>query len=65
MGAEGAGWTAQERGRTTLDGEGRGPGDGGERGMRERSNSGWKSRSIRDVTPIAHNGCRPPKRRRV
>jgi small subunit ribosomal protein S11 len=42
-----------------------GPGSGRESAVRALAASGIEVRSIRDVTPIPHNGCRPPKRRRV
>jgi small subunit ribosomal protein S11 len=43
----------------------KGPGAGRDSAIRSISNSGIKVKSIRDVTPVPHNGCRPPKRRRV
>jgi small subunit ribosomal protein S11 len=43
----------------------KGPGSGRESAIRALSSSGLEIRSIKDVTPIPHNGCRPPKRRRV
>jgi len=43
----------------------KGPGSGREAAMRAVNNAGFKVNFIRDVTPIPHNGCRPPKRRRV
>jgi len=43
----------------------KGPGAGRESALRAIANSGLKITQIRDVTPIPHNGCRPPKRRRV
>ncbi len=43
----------------------KGPGAGRDSAIRAVSNSGIKVKSIRDVTPVPHNGCRPPKRRRV
>ncbi|MCB9665471.1 MAG: 30S ribosomal protein S11 [Alphaproteobacteria bacterium] len=43
----------------------KGPGTGRESALRAIANSGLKITLIRDVTPIAHNGCRPPKKRRV
>lgn len=43
----------------------KGPGPGRETSIRALVNSGLKIRSLRDVTPLPHNGCRPPKRRRV
>jgi small subunit ribosomal protein S11 len=43
----------------------KGPGSGRESAIRALSTAGLEVKSIRDVTPIPHNGCRPPKRRRV
>ena len=43
----------------------KGPGSGRESAIRTISNSGIEVLSIKDITPIPHNGCRPPKRRRV
>ena len=43
----------------------KGPGSGRESAVRALQNAGIEVKSIRDVTPIPHNGCRPPKRRRV
>ena len=43
----------------------KGPGSGRESALRAVSNSGIKVNVIRDVTPVPHNGCRPPKRRRI
>ena len=43
----------------------KGPGSGREAAMRAINNAGFKVSFIRDITPIPHNGCRPPKRRRV
>ena len=48
-----------------LEVEVRGPGSGRESALRALAAIGFNITSIRDVTPIAHNGCRPPKRRRV
>jgi small subunit ribosomal protein S11 len=42
-----------------------GPGSGREAALRALHSAGFKITSIRDVTPVPHNGCRPPKRRRV
>src|SRR5437762_1743991 len=42
-----------------------GPGSGRESAIQALASAGWQIRSIRDVTPIPHNGCRPPKKRRV
>ena len=65
MAAEDAGKKAQEHGMKTLEGEVQGPGSGRESALRALSSVGLVVTSIRDVTPMAHNGCRPPKRRRV
>ena len=63
--AEDAGKKAQEHGMRTLDVEVQGPGSGRESALRALSAIGFTITAIRDVTPIPHNGCRPPKRRRV
>jgi small subunit ribosomal protein S11 len=63
--AEDAGRKAMEHGMRTLDIEGKGPGSGRESALRALQAVGFAITSIRDVTPIPHNGCRPPKRRRV
>jgi len=63
--AEDAGRKAQEHGVTTLEVEIRGPGSGRESALRALQAVGFTITSIREVTPIPHNGCRPPKRRRV
>ncbi|MEX2520924.1 MAG: 30S ribosomal protein S11 [Paracoccaceae bacterium] len=63
--AEDAGKKAQEHGMRTLEVEVQGPGGGRESALRALQTAGFTVTSIRDVTPIAHNGCRPPKRRRV
>ena len=60
-----AGRRAQEHGMRTLEIEVRGPGAGRESALRALQSVGFTITSIRDVTPIPHNGCRPPKRRRV
>ena len=65
MAAEDAGRKAQEHGMRTLDVEVQGPGSGRESALRALQAVGFTVTAIRDVTPIAHNGCRPPKRRRV
>ena len=65
MAAEDAGQKAQEHGVKTLEVEVQGPGSGRESALRALAAIGFNITSIRDVTPIAHNGCRPPKRRRV
>ena len=63
--AEDAGRKAQEHGMKTLEVEVKGPGSGRESALRALQSVGFAITSIRDVTPIPHNGCRPPKRRRV
>jgi small subunit ribosomal protein S11 len=65
MAAEDVGKKAQEHGMKTLEVEVRGPGSGRESALRALQAVGFQITSIRDVTPIPHNGCRPPKRRRV
>src|SRR5687768_17676872 len=63
--AEDAGKKAAEHGMKNLEIEVRGPGSGRESALRALQASGFTIISIRDVTPIPHNGCRPRKRRRV
>jgi small subunit ribosomal protein S11 len=63
--AEQAGRKAMEHGMRTLEVEVRGPGSGRESALRSLQSVGFTITSIRDVTPIPHNGCRPRKRRRV
>jgi len=63
--AETAAQKAQEHGMRTLEVEVSGPGSGRESALRALQAAGFTITSIRDVTPIPHNGCRPPKRRRV
>lgn len=63
--AEAAARRAQENGMRTVGIYVKGPGAGRESAMRAISAAGFKVAFIRDVTPIPHNGCRPPKRRRV
>ena len=63
--AGGAGRKAKDHGVKTLEVEVRGPGSGRESALRALQAAGFTITSIRDVTPIPHNGCRPPKRRRV
>jgi len=63
--AEKAGEIAQGFGMKNLDVEIKGPGPGRESAVRALNNLGFKINNITDVTPIPHNGCRPPKRRRV
>ncbi|MCP4385758.1 MAG: 30S ribosomal protein S11 [Hyphomicrobiales bacterium] len=65
MAAEDAGRKAAEHGVKTLEVEVSGPGSGRESALRALQSGGFTITSIRDVTPIAHNGCRPRKRRRV
>jgi small subunit ribosomal protein S11 len=65
LAAEDAGKKAQEHGMRSLDVHIQGPGSGRESALRALSSLGMTVTSIKDVTPIAHNGCRPPKRRRV
>src|SRR5213083_1844429 len=56
---------AQEHGIRSVDVKVKGPGAGRESAIRALAASGLDIKSIKDVTPIPHNGCRPPKRRRV
>lgn len=63
--AEVAGRAAQEHGVKVVEVEVKGPGSGRESALRALQSIGFIITSIRDVTPIPHNGCRPPKRRRV
>ena len=65
MAAEDVGAKAKEHGVEILDVLVKGPGAGRESALRALSSAGFTITSIRDVTPIPHNGCRPPKRRRV
>ena len=65
MAAEEAGKKAAEHGMKSLDVQVRGPGSGRESALRALQSVGFNVTSIRDVTPIPHNGCRPRKRRRV
>ncbi|MEL7303274.1 MAG: 30S ribosomal protein S11, partial [Pseudomonadota bacterium] len=65
MAAEDAGKKAAEHGMRTLEVEVCGPGSGRESALRALSAAGFQITSIRDVTPIPHNGCRARKRRRV
>ncbi len=65
LAAEDAGRKAMEHGMKTLEVEVQGPGSGRESALRALAALGLTITSIRDVTPIPHNGCRPPKRRRV
>ena len=63
--AEKAGNTAKEFGMINLDVKVRGPGGGRESAIRSLHSCGLKIKSITDVTPLPHNGCRPSKKRRV
>ena len=65
LAAEDAAKKAQEHGMRTLEVEVAGPGSGRESALRSLQSAGFTITSIRDVTPIPHNGCRPRKRRRV
>ena len=65
MAGEDAGKKAMEHGMKTLEVEVKGPGAGRESALRALQAVGFTITSIRDVTPIPHNGCRPRKRRRV
>jgi len=65
MAAEDAGRKAAEHGVKTLEVNVSGPGSGRESALRALQAVGMTITTIRDVTPIPHNGCRPPKRRRV
>ena len=56
---------AREAGMRTLEVNVKGPGSGRDSAIRALQTAGLEVRAIRDVTPIPHNGCRPPKRRRV
>ncbi len=63
--ADNAARKAMEHGVKTLEVEVKGPGSGRESALRALQAAGFTITSIRDVTPIPHNGCRPRKRRRV
>ena len=65
LAAEDAGRKAQEHGVRTLEVNVKGPGSGRESALRALQSVGFTITTIKDVTPIPHNGCRPPKRRRV
>jgi small subunit ribosomal protein S11 len=63
--AERAGEIVKEYGMKNLEVEVKGPGPGRESAVRALNNAGFQITNITDVTPIPHNGCRPPKKRRV
>ncbi len=63
--AERAGNAAKEYGVKNVEVRVNGPGPGRESAVRSLNNIGLNVTSIKDITPIPHNGCRPPKRRRV
>lgn len=65
MAAESAAKSAQEHGLKTLEVNVKGPGSGREAAIRALQAAGLEVTAIKDVTPVPHNGCRPPKRRRV
>jgi small subunit ribosomal protein S11 len=65
MAAEDAGKKAQEHGMKTLEVNVKGPGSGRESALRALQIVGFTITSIRDVSPVPHNGCRPKKKRRV
>ncbi len=65
LAARNAAEQAQENGVRSVDIRVKGPGPGRESAIRAVAACGLEIKSIRDVTPIPHNGCRPPKRRRV
>ena len=63
--ASGAALAAKEHGVRSLEVRVKGPGGGRESSVRALQAAGMEIKSIKDVTPIPHNGCRPPKRRRI
>ena len=63
--AQKAAHAARDQGMRTVDVRVKGPGSGRESAIRALATAGLEIKSIKDVTPIPHNGCRPPKRRRV
>jgi small subunit ribosomal protein S11 len=65
MAAESAARVAMEHGMRSLEVSVKGPGAGREAAIRSLQATGLEVNMIKDVTPIPHNGCRPPKRRRV
>ncbi len=65
MASEAAAKVAMENGMKTVEVAVKGPGSGREAAIRALQTTGLEVTSIKDVTPVPHNGCRPPKRRRV
>jgi small subunit ribosomal protein S11 len=65
MAAEDAGKKAMAHGMKSIDVYVKGPGSGRESALRALQSIGFSIKVIKDITPIPHNGCRPPKRRRV
>lgn len=65
MASEAAAKVAMDHGMKTVEVSVKGPGSGRESAIRALQSAGLEVTAIRDVTPIPHNGCRPPKRRRV
>ena len=65
MASEAAAKAAMEHGLRTVEVYVKGPGSGREAAIRALQSAGLEVNMIKDVTPIPHNGCRPPKRRRV
>ena len=65
MSADKAAQSALALGMSSVDVEVKGPGSGRESAIRALAVAGLQITSIKDVTPLPHNGCRPPKRRRV
>jgi small subunit ribosomal protein S11 len=65
MAAQDAAKAAMDLGMAEVDLFVKGPGPGREAAIRAIQGTGLRVRSIRDVTPVPHNGCRPPKKRRV
>ena len=65
MASEAAAKQAMEHGMKYVDVTVKGPGEGREAAIRALQSAGLEVTSIKDVTPVPHNGCRPPKRRRV